>query len=78
MYMANASPNARGPNTTYIPPAIIGLALGPWELTLGQGGFALGLGGLRWVCEAFQIPGWYRQHTLLALGAAPNAKPQCE
>ena len=27
MYMANAGRNARGPNTIYIPPACIGLAL---------------------------------------------------
>ena len=26
--IANASPNARGPNATYIPPARVGLALG--------------------------------------------------
>ena len=42
MYMANASPNARGPNATYIPSAHIGLALGLWKLALSQGGFALG------------------------------------
>ena len=41
MYMANASPKARGPNATYIPPARVGLALGPWGLALGPWGFAL-------------------------------------
>ena len=42
MYMANASPNARGPKATYIPPARVGLTLGPWGFALGQGSFALG------------------------------------
>ena len=27
MYMAKASPNARGPKVTYIPPAFVGLVL---------------------------------------------------
>ena len=35
--MANASPNA-----TYIPPARIGLKLGPWGFAFGFQGFALG------------------------------------
>ena len=43
--MANVSPNTRGPNTTYIPPACVGLELGLWGLALGQEGFALGLWG---------------------------------
>ena len=34
MYMPNVSPNSRGPNATYIPPVLLGLALGllglPW------------------------------------------------
>ena len=35
--------------------------------------------GWRWVRKAFQIPTcWYWQRNLLALGAEPNAKPQCE
>ena len=42
MYIANASPNARVPNVTYIPPAHVWLAFGQWGLALGQGGFALG------------------------------------
>ena len=36
MYMANASPNERGPNATYIPPARVGNALGPQGLVLGR------------------------------------------
>ena len=39
MYMPNASPNARGPNATYIPPVTLGLALGPWGLSLGPRSF---------------------------------------
>ena len=39
MYMANVTPNARGPNETYILPARIGLALGPWGFMLGPQGF---------------------------------------
>ena len=35
-------PNAKGPNTTYIPPACVGLP----GFTLGLSGFALGLQGL--------------------------------
>ena len=42
MYMANVSPNGRGPNVTYITPAHIGLALGLWGLAFGQECFALG------------------------------------
>ena len=46
--MANASPNARGPNTTYIPPARIGLALGiigsRWALLVRVGHCWLALG----------------------------------
>ena len=42
MYMANVSPNARGTNATYIPPAHVGLALVLWGLALGQEDFALG------------------------------------
>ena len=45
MYMANVRPNARGPNATYIPPASIGLVLGPWALTLGLLAFMLGMQG---------------------------------
>ena len=33
------TPNARGPNETYILPARIGLALDPWGFTLGPQGF---------------------------------------
>ena len=42
MYMANVSPNATGPNMTYIPRAHIGPVMGPWGLMLGPWGFALG------------------------------------
>ena len=35
MYMTNASPNVRGPNATYIPPAMLGL----WGFALGPRGF---------------------------------------
>ena len=47
MYMANTSPNARGPNATYIPPACVRLTFGSWGLALGQGASHL-------VREAFQ------------------------
>ena len=40
MYMANASPN-----TTKIPPARVGLALGPWGFAVGLQGVELGQGG---------------------------------
>ena len=42
MYMANASPSARGPSAIYIPPVRIGLALGLWGFQLGVRGFQLG------------------------------------
>ena len=72
MYMANASPNTRRPNATYIPPARIGLTLGPWGFALGLWGFTLGP-------QAFQIPTcWYRQRESLAFGALPNASTKRE
>ena len=45
MYMANMSPNTRGPNTTYIIPAAVGLALGLQGSVLGMQGLALGQRG---------------------------------
>ena len=36
MYMANVSPNARGPNATYIPPACVGGRVGSEMLHVGS------------------------------------------
>ena len=48
MYMANASPNARTPNATYIPPARVRLVLGikgsHWALLTRVGHYWLALG----------------------------------
>ena len=55
MYMANASPNTRGPNATYIPPALI-------RLLVGYKGICV------WSARRFQIPKcWFRQRKSLAL-----------
>ena len=40
MHMANVSPNAIGPNATYIPSTRVGLAWGLWGLALGRQGFS--------------------------------------
>ena len=40
--MANASPNARGPNATYIPPVHVGVELGVYVIALGKLRVALG------------------------------------
>ena len=45
--------NARGTNTTYIPPVSVGLALGSWGLTLCLWGFALGQGGFALDSQGF-------------------------
>ena len=63
--MANASPNARGPNATYIFYQLtFGLVLG----TIGSR-WALLVGGSCWVRKAFQIPTcWYSQCEIIVLG----------
>ena len=43
MYMANARPNARGPNTIYIPLLVLGLTLGAQGVGLDAQGVALGV-----------------------------------
>ena len=75
MYMANASPNARGPNATYIPPVWVGFALGPWGLCVGSAWLCV---GSAWLCvgsaRLFKIlTCWYWQRESLPLGPAPNA-----
>ena len=65
--MVNASPNARGPNATYIQPARVGLVLGP-------SGFALGLWGFTLGCEAFHVR--ISNANLSRFGAIPNTKTQ--
>ena len=52
IYMANVSINVMAPNATYIPPARVGLTLGPWALVLGL-----------WVPTC-----WYWQPKSLVLG----------
>ena len=68
--MANASPNA-----TYIPPARIGLTLGPWGLALGPWGFALGLPGF-----ALGPQGFSDTNTLVSATqtACIGGRTQCE
>ena len=47
MYIANISPNARGPNTTYIPPARVGSV-----------GARFGVGGLRVWSVGVRVGSW--------------------
>ena len=48
MYMPNASPNARGPNATYIPLARIGSArVGVGSASVGVGSARVGVGSAR-------------------------------
>ena len=71
--MANARPNARGPNPTYIPLAYVGARVG------SIGGSRWVCGSLSWIHRVFRIPTcWYRQCQMLALGVKPKARTQGE
>ena len=63
--MANVSFNLRGPNATYIPPAHVGLALGLWGLTLGEGCFALGPRGV--LVGSVRVFGYYTNMLVSAM-----------
>ena len=71
MYMANASPNARRPNATYIPPARVGLLGGRVGLLGGRVGLLWGRVGL--IRGRVGSARFFRyQHV-----GIPNAKSSC-
>ena len=53
MYMANTSPNARGPNAAYIPPARVVGCMGRWALGWVNLGSRWVDRESRWVREGF-------------------------
>ena len=58
--MANANPNAMGPNATYILPACVGDCVGDYMLVLGLPGFALVLSSF-----ALGLPGFLDPNMLI-------------
>ena len=62
MFMPNASPNVRRPNTTYIPPAL-------W-VRIGVTNFRFGIGG----DANFRVFRYQHVGKILALGNTPNAR----
>ena len=66
-------------NMKHVTPARIGARVGFTRVRVRSIGVRVWLRSSQWVHEAFMVPTrWYRQRELLALGALPNTKPQCE
>ena len=72
--MAKVSPNARGPNTTYIPPARVGARIRHYRLALGSPGFTLGLlaFNLCWAARLFET-----SHAIVLLNVKPQREGVC-